>query len=55
MTPKFLGGKTYFFINYEGYRFPNATTFERTVPTPLLKLGVIQIQTQRASTQALTI
>ena len=31
MLPKFLGGKTYFFTNYEGYRFPN--TVEKTVPT----------------------
>jgi Carboxypeptidase regulatory-like domain len=44
LLPKLLGGKTYFFINYEGYRFPNATTIEKTVPTPLLRLGVVQVQ-----------
>ncbi|HEV3199289.1 MAG TPA: carboxypeptidase-like regulatory domain-containing protein [Bryobacteraceae bacterium] len=44
LFPKFLGGKTYFFVNYEGYRFPNATTIEKNVPTPLLRLGVVQIQ-----------
>jgi len=43
MLPKLLGGKTYFFFNYEGERFPNATTYEAQVPTPLMKLGVIQI------------
>ncbi len=43
MTPKLLGGKTYFFFNYEGERFPNVGSYERLVPTPLLKLGVIQV------------
>lgn len=40
---KFLGGKTYFFFNYEGSRFPNATTYERDVPTALMRDGVIQV------------
>ena len=44
LTPKFWGGKTYFFVNYEGYRFPNSTTIERNVPTALLRAGVIQVQ-----------
>jgi hypothetical protein len=39
----FLGGKTYFFFNYEARRFPQATTIERTVPTALLKAGVITL------------
>jgi hypothetical protein len=43
MTPKILGGKTFFFFNYEAERFPNVANYERAVPTPLLKLGVIQI------------
>jgi hypothetical protein len=43
MTPKFLGGKTYFFFNYEGERFPNHQSYEALVPTPLMKLGVIQV------------
>src|SRR5450432_1963750 len=29
LTPKFWGGKTFFFVNYEGVRFPNTVTFER--------------------------
>lgn len=41
--PKLLGGKTYFFFNYEASRFPNVSSYEATVPTPLLKLGVIQV------------
>jgi hypothetical protein len=40
---KVLGGKTYFFINYEGFRYPNATLFERSYPTPALRAGVIQV------------
>ncbi len=40
---KILGGKTYFFINYEGFRYPNATLFERSYPTPALRAGVIQV------------
>ena len=43
MAPSFLGGKTYFFFNYEGERFPNGAAYEALVPSPLLKLGVIQI------------
>ena len=43
MTPRILGGKTYFFFNYEGERFPNGANAEYAVPSPLLKLGVIQV------------
>jgi hypothetical protein len=43
MTPKILGGKTYFFVNYEGSRFPNVANYERTVPSELMRAGVIQI------------
>ena len=43
MAPNFLGGKWYFFFNYEGFRFPNSTTYERPVPSQLLKEGVIQL------------
>jgi hypothetical protein len=43
LLPKFLGGKTYFFTNYEGSRFPNVAPFERTVPSDLMRAGVIQV------------
>jgi hypothetical protein len=43
IAPNFLGGKWYFFFNYEGSRFPNSTTYERPVPSDLLKLGVVQL------------
>lgn len=43
LTPSFWGGKTYIFANYEAYRFPQTTTFEKAVPSALLRAGVIQI------------
>jgi hypothetical protein len=43
LLPKFLGGKTYFFTNYEGSRFPNVGTYEATVPSLLMRAGVIQV------------
>jgi hypothetical protein len=33
IAPTFLGGKTYLFVNYEGFRYPAAATFERAVPS----------------------
>ena len=39
-----LGGKTYFFGNYEGLRYPLASTFERTVPSDLFRSGIVQVQ-----------
>jgi hypothetical protein len=42
MFPKLLGGKTYFFFNYEGYRWPNSTTFERIVPSEDMKVGLLR-------------
>ncbi len=44
LIPKnLLGGKWYFFVNYEGFRYPESSIIQRTVPTALLKAGVIQI------------
>ena len=42
--PAFLGGKTYIFANYEGRRFPQNTQVDKTVPSALLRLGVVQVQ-----------
>jgi hypothetical protein len=36
-----LGGKTYFFFNYEGFRYPNSETVYRDVPSPALQLGLL--------------
>src|SRR5215813_4588524 len=44
ISPSFLGGKWYMFANYEGRRFPQATPITRTVPSELLRAGVIQVQ-----------
>ena len=38
---KILGGKTYFFANYEGFRFPNSETVNKNVPSPALIAGNI--------------
>jgi hypothetical protein len=44
LTPKpVLGGKWYFFFNYEALRFPNVSTFEKPVPSAALRAGVVQI------------
>jgi hypothetical protein len=36
-----LGGKTYFFANFEGFRFPQAETIDRNVPSPAMELGLL--------------
>jgi Carboxypeptidase regulatory-like domain len=41
ILPKLLGGKTYFFANYEGYRWPNSGTTERIVPSADMRLGLL--------------
>jgi Carboxypeptidase regulatory-like domain len=41
ISKKVLGGKTYLFANYEGFRFPNSTTYERAVPSDAMRLGLL--------------
>ncbi len=43
IAPDFLGGKWYIFGNFEGYRYPRNTTFTATVPTAMMRAGVIQV------------
>ncbi|MGA2147862.1 MAG: carboxypeptidase-like regulatory domain-containing protein [Bryobacteraceae bacterium] len=43
LLPNWASGKTYFFGNFEGYDYPNATTVEKYVPTALMRAGVIQV------------
>ena len=44
MIPKnILGGKTYVFMNYEGFRFGGVQTFERPYPSRAMRAGVIQV------------
>ena len=40
ILPKLFGGKTYLFAMYEGFRYPQASIYERTVPSyEYLQLG----------------
>ena len=41
ISKKILGGKTYFFANYEGFRFPNSQTYERAVPSEAMRMGLL--------------
>src|SRR5271170_5297547 len=42
LIPKeILGGKTYFFFNYEGFHFPQSETITRNVPSAALRLGLL--------------
>jgi hypothetical protein len=43
MTPRFWGGKTYFFYMYEAARFPNIANFEKGSPSALMRAGVLQL------------
>jgi len=52
LLPKILGGKTYFFVNYEGSRFPNVGPYERNSPSALLRNGVIQVADATGKYQA---
>ncbi len=52
LLPKFLGGKTYFFVNYEGSRFPNVGPYTRQSPSALLRAGVIQVADANGKYQA---
>jgi hypothetical protein len=42
----FLGGGWFLFGNYEGYRFPQSSTFERNFPLPSMRAGIIHLSGQ---------
>ncbi len=42
LGPSFLGGKTYFYANYEGQRYPRSGPFTALVPSATLRQGIIQ-------------
>jgi hypothetical protein len=44
MTPTVWGGKTYFYFNYEGYRYPRSATTEMGVPSATLRAGILQFR-----------
>jgi hypothetical protein len=52
LLPKMAGGKTYFYVNYEGSRFPNVSPYERNSPSALLRAGVIQVADASGKYQA---
>lgn len=39
-----LGGKWFFFGNYEGFRWPNSETLYRLVPSAMMKQGILQFK-----------
>jgi hypothetical protein len=52
ITPKIWSGKTYLFANYEGFRYPLAATYERTVPSyEFLQLGQLTFGTKTVNGQ----
>ncbi|HKE22077.1 MAG TPA: carboxypeptidase-like regulatory domain-containing protein [Bryobacteraceae bacterium] len=56
LTPKdFLGKKWYFYFNYEALRFPNVGSYNRIVPSDLLRAGVIQLPNSAGVYQAYNI
>lgn len=40
-SKELLGGRSFFFVNYEGFRYPNSETITRNVPSPALRLGLL--------------
>ena len=42
--PEFLGGRTYFFMNYEGERYPRNGPFEKAVPSDTLREGILSFR-----------
>lgn len=40
-SKELLGGRTFFFVNYEGFRYPNSETITRSVPSAALRLGLL--------------
>jgi hypothetical protein len=43
ILPHLLGGKTYLFALYQGYRYPNSEVYRRPVPSPDLRNGIVTI------------
>jgi hypothetical protein len=48
LPKELLGGKTYLFFNYEGFRWPsNSVSIDRDVPSPALQLGLLTDATSK--------
>jgi len=52
ISKSLLGGKTYFFANYEGFRWNNSQTFEMAVPSANMRLGILTMGVCNAACQA---
>ncbi len=50
MTPHIAGGKTYFYFNYEGYRFPSSTLSTEGVPSATMREGILQFKDATGNT-----
>jgi len=51
ISKEVLGGKWYFFANYEGFRFPNSETVVRAVPSDLMRQGILQFKDANGAIQ----
>jgi hypothetical protein len=47
-----LGGKTYLFANYEGFRWNNSSTYEAAVPSANMRNGILTLNVCNAACQA---
>jgi Carboxypeptidase regulatory-like domain len=52
ISKNILGGKTYFFGNYEGFRWKNSSTYEVAVPTANMRNGILTLNVCDAACQA---
>jgi Carboxypeptidase regulatory-like domain len=41
ILPHLMGGKTYLFALYQGYRYPNSEVYRRPVPSPNMRNGIV--------------
>ncbi|HXE34866.1 MAG TPA: carboxypeptidase-like regulatory domain-containing protein [Verrucomicrobiae bacterium] len=47
-----LGGKTFFFANYEGFRWNDAQTYEAVVPSANMRAGILTLNVCNAACEA---
>jgi hypothetical protein len=52
VLPNMAGGKTYFYVNYEGFRWPESSIFERDVPSAAMRAGTLQFRDANGNVQA---
>ena len=52
ISKEVLGGKTYFFANFEGFRWKNSATYEVAVPSANMRNGIVTFDVCNAACQA---